>query len=123
MQRQIGVYVQEQAKLFDKLVVVLGGRYDFAKTEFKEDAVNTRIKTEDSAFTGRAGLVYLFDNGLAPYASYSESFQPQLGDRCRRQSVQAGRGPAVRGRAQIPAAGLEQLRDLVRSSTWSSRTC
>ena len=36
-------------------------------------------ETEDSAFTGRAGLVYLFDNGLAPYASYSESFMPQLG--------------------------------------------
>ncbi len=79
MQRQIGVYVQEQAKLFEQLVVVLGGRYDFAKSEFTEDVFNTESKTEDSAFTGRAGLVYLFDNGLAPYASYSESFMPQLG--------------------------------------------
>ena len=30
-QRQIGIYAQEQAKLFDKLVVVLGGRYDMAQ--------------------------------------------------------------------------------------------
>ncbi|MDF5828674.1 TonB-dependent receptor [Pseudomonas aeruginosa] len=27
-------------------------------------------------FTGRIGALYLFDNGLAPYVSYSESFNP-----------------------------------------------
>lgn len=80
-QRQIGIYGQEQAKLFDKLVIVLGGRYDFARSQFDDDdndfaEVHTRSK--DEAFTGRAGLVYLFDNGLAPYFSYSESFEPVL---------------------------------------------
>lgn len=30
------------------------------------------------AITGRGGLVYLFDNGIAPYASYSTSFQPTI---------------------------------------------
>ena len=29
--------------------------------------------------TGRVGLTYLFDNGVAPYISYSESFQPVIG--------------------------------------------
>ena len=28
------------------------------------------------AFTPRAGLLYHFDNGLAPYYSYTRSFQP-----------------------------------------------
>jgi iron complex outermembrane receptor protein len=78
-QRQIGFYAQEQAKLFDKLVVVLGGRYDLARSESEDSVGDTESKTKDSAFTGRAGLVYLFDNGLAPYASYSESFMPALG--------------------------------------------
>ena len=27
-------------------------------------------------FTGRVGVLYAFDNGLSPYASYSESFNP-----------------------------------------------
>ncbi len=31
------------------------------------------------AFTWRLGGVYSFDNGLAPYASYARSFQPQTG--------------------------------------------
>lgn len=34
---------------------------------------------DDTAFTKRAGLTYLFDNGLAPYVSYSESFLPTGG--------------------------------------------
>ena len=38
-----------------------------------------RQVTRDEAFTGRAGVTYLFDNGLAPYFSYSESFQPTGG--------------------------------------------
>lgn len=29
-------------------------------------------------FTGRAGQLYLFDNGIAPYLSYSEFFSPSL---------------------------------------------
>ena len=33
MQRQIGVYVQEQAKLFDKLVMAAGRPHDFAKSD------------------------------------------------------------------------------------------
>jgi iron complex outermembrane recepter protein len=79
-QRQVGIYVQEQAKLFDKLVIVLGGRYDFARSEFEDhsDFGDFQSRTKDEAFTGRAGLVYLFDNGLSPYFSYSESFEPVL---------------------------------------------
>ena len=79
-QRQIGIYVQEQAKLFDKLVIVLGGRYDFARSEFDDhsDFGDFHSLSKDEAFTGRAGLVYLFDNGLAPYFSYSELFEPVL---------------------------------------------
>ncbi|WP_116300323.1 TonB-dependent receptor domain-containing protein, partial [Escherichia coli] len=32
----------------------------------------------DAQFTGRAGLLYAFDNGISPYVSYSTSFDPNL---------------------------------------------
>ena len=38
-----------------------------------------RARREEQAFTGRAGLVYLADNGLAPFLSYSQSFEPTTG--------------------------------------------
>lgn len=77
--RQSGVYLQDQIKFDEKWVLLLGGRQDWAKQ--KEDALyNDYSSRQDSdAFTKRMGLVYLADNGLAPFVSYSESFEPQAG--------------------------------------------
>lgn len=75
---QTGLYVQDQIKL-DKWALVLGGRYDWASVVNKDPVQDTRFASKDEAFTGRAGLVYLFDNGLAPFVSYSESFLPLTG--------------------------------------------
>jgi len=79
---QFGVYLQDQIKV-GSLRLTLGGRYDDAKDDAfnplsASPAAATTITRAD-AFTGRVGGVYLFDNGLAPYASYSESFQPATG--------------------------------------------
>ncbi|MEX5533389.1 TonB-dependent receptor domain-containing protein, partial [Pseudomonas syringae] len=38
--------------------------------------IGTEISDKRTKLTGRAGALYLFDNGLAPYLSYSESFNP-----------------------------------------------
>ena len=73
--RQLGFYAQDQIKFQDRWIVLLGGRYDSVRTD-------TRPGTGEQsshAFTPRAGLMYLFDNGLAPYYSYSKSFQPTPG--------------------------------------------
>jgi iron complex outermembrane recepter protein len=70
---RLGVYAQDQVEL-GNLTVLLGGRHDWAEdTPIGEDTANT------SAFTARAGAVYRFDNGFAPFVSFSQSFQPQSG--------------------------------------------
>lgn len=75
-QSQIGLYAQDQIS-FGNWRVALSARQDWA------DRTQTNMVTKaitgvrkDEAFTYSAGLLYLFDNGLAPYASYSTSFQP-----------------------------------------------
>jgi iron complex outermembrane receptor protein len=79
---QKGLYLQEQLK-WDKWVLLVGGRYDWADNNNSTTNLRTNAKTKTSlqseAFTGRLGVVYLFDNGISPYASYSESFEPQSG--------------------------------------------
>jgi iron complex outermembrane receptor protein len=74
--QQIGFYFQDQIKLYDKWVLSLGGRQDWANTERMDNLAGTGTEQDDNKFSGRAGLVYLFDMGLAPYFSYSESFLP-----------------------------------------------
>lgn len=81
-QVQTGLYAQDQIK-WDKLSLLLGGRYDWARTHTGTDNLQRGTHSSSAlsaeAFTGRAGLIYNFDNGLAPYVSYSESFEPQSG--------------------------------------------
>ena len=74
-QKQTGLYVQDQAQ-WDKVLVTLGGRYDWAdQSSFNRDYGN-KSERDDKEFTWRGGLNYLFDNGVTPYFSYSESFEP-----------------------------------------------
>jgi iron complex outermembrane receptor protein len=73
---QLGVYLQDQVKISDRLVLLLGGRQDASESEQLTFFTNTKTHQSEQAFTGRAGVVYLFDNGIAPYASFSQSFTP-----------------------------------------------
>ncbi|MFF8800476.1 MULTISPECIES: TonB-dependent siderophore receptor [unclassified Methylobacterium] len=79
---QIGLYAQDQIKLTENLTLVAGLRQDFATSDVKVkfsrfgDQSSSR---DDQALTGRVALIYNFDFGLAPYVSYSTSFQPQIG--------------------------------------------
>lgn len=75
---QTGVYLQDQIAV-GNLRIALGGRQDWAKDDAFNPVNGVTTITKADAFTWRAGAVWLFDNGLAPYASYSESFQPSTG--------------------------------------------
>lgn len=80
--KQTGVYFQDQIKL-DHWILTLGGRYDWADADshFRPDGSNPSdryIRQNDEKGTWRGGLGYLFDNGLMPYFSYSQSFDPML---------------------------------------------
>lgn len=75
---QLGFYLQDQIKL-DRWNLVLTGRHDRATAETANRLANVIVPQDDSAFTGRVGLNYVFDIGLAPYISYSTSFEPVAG--------------------------------------------
>ncbi|SDC85570.1 iron complex outermembrane recepter protein [Bradyrhizobium brasilense] len=76
-QSQAGLYLQDQIRL-GRLSFLLGGRQDFVTTDLDNNLAKTSTSTDASAFTGRAAVMYNFDNGIAPYFSYSESFLPVL---------------------------------------------
>ena len=77
---QTGLYAQDQIAIGNWRFLI-GGRQDWAQTTSTDVEALTDPKTSqnDDAFTWRAGAVYLFENGFAPYASYSTSFLPQGG--------------------------------------------
>jgi iron complex outermembrane recepter protein len=76
-QKQGGIYAQDQLKL-GGLSLVLSGRNDWVNT-FDNNRLGPSQNRDDSRFSGRAGLIYNTDLGIAPYASYATSFNPIVG--------------------------------------------
>ncbi|WP_223300496.1 TonB-dependent siderophore receptor [Pantoea sp. At-9b] len=74
---QVGVYVQDQLE-WDNWNLLLSGRHDWSEVRTQDRIEGTDTQQNDSKFTGRAGLLYAFDNGISPYISYSTSFEPNL---------------------------------------------
>ncbi|SFV04823.1 iron complex outermembrane recepter protein [Bradyrhizobium arachidis] len=79
---QLGVYAQDQIK-FDRWVALLGIRHDLAQSRTETltyaSGVTAIAPKSDTAVTKRGALLYKFDNGIAPYIQYTESFQPTAG--------------------------------------------
>ena len=73
--KQTGIYVQDQAE-WDRWVFTFGGRYDWSKQATTVRSDNGYVERNDHQFTWRGGINYLFDNGISPYFSYSQSFEP-----------------------------------------------
>lgn len=65
----VGLYLQEFARLWKRITLTAGGRYDWTSSGDQSA----------TAFSPRVGLTYELIKGLAAYASYSRSFQPQWG--------------------------------------------
>ncbi|WP_274411327.1 TonB-dependent siderophore receptor [Pseudomonas sp. NEEL19] len=73
--QQTGVYLQDLLEL-DQWRFSLGLRQDWVKVSEQNRDSDTKVNDQRSKFTTRAGVLYLFENGIAPYVSYSESFNP-----------------------------------------------
>ncbi|HEX8048727.1 TonB-dependent siderophore receptor [Rhizobium sp.] len=77
--QQIGAYALDQIEL-DKWRFTLGGRQTWVKQSSDTTYVSSGTSTDDSlskhAFSVQTGALYLFDNGIAPFTSYSTSFDP-----------------------------------------------
>lgn len=78
-QKQAGTYLQDQMKL-GNFTLVLSGRNDWVETTQDDRGTGATVASrDDSRFSGRAGLIYNFDNGIAPYVSYATSYNPVIG--------------------------------------------
>lgn len=71
-----GAYLQNRAVVDDRLFIDFGLRYGSIKTGASTGSFGaTSVAADDSAWTGNFAALYRFDNGVAPYFSYAESFR------------------------------------------------
>ena len=113
---QQGLYAQDQIKFKQHLIVTLGGREDFANNtiaNFLPGAAN--FARLDTKFTGRAGVTYLTDAGIAPYFAFSTSFLPNAGTYVYDPTTKLSDLPAVPSDARQVEGGVK-----FQPRTWNS---
>lgn len=91
-QQQLGFYLQDEIKLFERWHLLLGGRHDRVTTDTLDRLFGTDQTQKDDAYTGRTGLSYHMYSGLAPYANYTQSFLPTLGTDVNGRPFESGTG-------------------------------
>ncbi|GLK57362.1 iron complex outermembrane receptor protein [Methylopila capsulata] len=82
--KQLGLYAQDQIKIGDHWNIAAGIRHDWAKRTSdvtRYDGLpltssQSPVERKDKALTYNIGVLYAFDNGFSPYASYATSFLP-----------------------------------------------
>ncbi|MEM6159634.1 TonB-dependent siderophore receptor [Erwinia sp. P6884] len=73
--RQTGVYLQDEMQ-WNNWHLTVGGRYDRLVAKSVNDSTESSMRRSDDHISGRASLLYAFDNGVSPYISYSQAITP-----------------------------------------------
>ena len=78
-QESMGLYIQDQISVTDKLDIRLGARFDDYKQELKNRRSNSSSKYSETQVSPQFGVVYHVSDALAFYAVYGENFRPLSG--------------------------------------------
>lgn len=74
----LGIYLQDQIAFSDSLKLLLGGRFDLFDQRSIDLVSNTTFNQERQRFSPRLGIVYQPSEQISLYASYSQSFNPDI---------------------------------------------
>lgn len=74
-------YLQDEIKLSEELILVLGGRFDSFDINVTDNTPGSTDGSQtDEEITPRTGIIYKPQENISIYASYSETFLPQSGE-------------------------------------------
>ncbi|MCE0504019.1 TonB-dependent siderophore receptor [Roseivivax sp. GX 12232] len=108
---ETGVYLQTNARWNDRLHLDAGLRYGMIETGETTGTFNDgAVAASDDAVTGNLALLYRFDNGLAPYVSYAESFRQEVvGEDAQGNAFEPTRGRQYEIGLKYQPAGSDTL--------------
>jgi iron complex outermembrane recepter protein len=116
----IGIYVQDQVRLTNNLILLLGGRFDAFEQTQRDFFNDTEQFQSGDAFSPRVGIVYQPIEPISLYASYNRSFTPTIGRSVEGEQFAPGRGTqyeiGVKADISDSLSATLALYDLTRSN-------
>lgn len=78
-QESVGIFIQDQISITDKLDIRIGARYDDYEQELNNRRSETIAQQTESRVSPQFGIVYESSETLSIYAAYGENFRPLSG--------------------------------------------
>lgn len=78
-QESVGLYIQDQISVTDKLDIRIGARFDDYDQELNNRLSNSVFKSSESRVSPQFGAVYKATDTVSFYAAYGENFRPLSG--------------------------------------------
>ena len=79
IQESVGVFIQDQISLTDKLDIRIGARFDDYEQRLNNRLANTNTKQTQSRVSPQFGVVYEASDYVSVYGAYGENFRPLSG--------------------------------------------
>lgn len=79
IQRSLGIFIQDQITITDRLDIRLGFRFDDSSQELINRLGTSVPNSSASRFSPQVGIVYQLSDHVSAYASYGEGFRQLLG--------------------------------------------
>lgn len=76
---QAGLYIQDHAVFSNGLTITGGLRQSWVENKTEDNLTGTTDSQYDTPLTGMLGATYDLGNGVVPYASYTQSFNTNIG--------------------------------------------
>jgi len=79
IQESVGVFIQDQISITDKLDIRIGARFDDYEQRLNNRLANTNTKQTESRVSPQFGVVYEASDYVSVYGAYGENFRPLSG--------------------------------------------
>ena len=79
VQESLGIFIQDQISLTDKLDIRIGARFDDYEQTLNNRLADTQSKQNESRVSPQFGVVYEASEFVSVYAAYGENFRPLSG--------------------------------------------
>ena len=79
IQKSLGVFIQDQISITDKLDIRVGARFDDYEQTLNNRLSDTKSKQSESRISPQFGIVYEVHDSISVYAAYGENFRPLSG--------------------------------------------
>ena len=105
-QKSVGVFVQDQINLSERLQLRLGARFDDYRQTLLNRANNQTSSQKEARTSPQLGVVYRAGDALSLYATYGENFRPLSGADAQGNGFEPNQSTSVEAGAKFSLGGM-----------------